>query len=141
MEFSSQYRDSKFHANQILGAPNGATCEKPDFAWAPAKENGGIEFVRVRFPEPVWFPEIGVHETQVLGFVRTIILWDAEGKRTEYDVEDPLVGKKCHGTSRFRFDEYTKPVNEISVVLDTKAVRGWNEIDAISLSGKVLEVK
>ena len=142
VDFSSQYNKADWFATQALGKPDMSSCKKAQFAWAPSKENEGIEFLRVRFAEPVWFPEIGVHETQILGFVRKIILWDAEGKGAEYDVQDSLAGdEKCRGTSRFRIDEHTKPVNEISVVLDTKAVRGWNEIDAISLSGKVLEVK
>ena len=142
VNFSSQYHKADFHATQVLGKPNMPSCKKASFAWAPSKENNGIEFIRVRFSESVWFPEIGVHETQKLGFVRKIVLWDAEGQGTEYDVQDPLAGEeKCRGTARFRIDEHTKPVNEVSVVLDTKAVSGWNEIDAISLTGSVLAVK
>ena len=93
--------------------------------------------MRVRFAKAVWFPTIGVHETLGVGTVRKIVLWDADGNGTEYDVQDPL--RNCPGVAQFQFDGYTKPVNELTVVLDTKAVSGWNEIDAISLSGKVLE--
>ena len=105
----------------------------------PVSDNSGSEFVRVRFAKSVWFPEIGVHENLNVGAIRKIILWDAEGNGTEYGVQDPLT--KCPGIAKFQFDKYTKPVNELTVVLDTRTVRGNIQIDAISLSGKVLEVK
>ena len=139
VDFSSQYGDTDWAASQVLGKPNTLECGDFKTAWATETENSGHEFVRVRFAQSVWFPEIGVHETLAVGAIRRIILWDAEGNGTEYDVEDPL--SRCPGVAEFQFDKYTKPVNELTVVLDTKAVSGWNEIDAISLSGKVLELK
>ena len=139
VEFSSQYGNSNYAATQVLGEPNVPGCADHGKAWVAKNASAGNEYVRVRFASPVWFPEIGVHENYAVGAIRKIILWDAEGDGTEYDVQDPL--SKCPGVAEFQFDEYTKPVNELTVVLDTKAVSGWNEIDAISLSGKVLEVK
>ena len=139
IDFSSQYGSSDWAATQVLGKPNTAGCADVKTAWAPKRENSGNEFVRVRFAKAVWFPTIGVHENLGVGSVRKIVLWDANGDGTEYTVQDPL--RNCPGVARFQFGEYTKSVNEVTVVLDTKAVSGWNEIDAISLSGKVLEVK
>ena len=139
VEFSSQYADSDYAATQVLGEPDVTSCSDNGRAWAPGDSNAGNEYVRVRFANPVWFPEIGVHENYAVGAIRKIILWDAEGNGTEYDVQDPL--RKCPGVAQFQFDEYTKLVKELTVVLDTKAVSGWNEIDAISLSGKVLGLK
>ena len=139
VEFSSQYGNSDYAAAQVLGEPNVPGCSDHGRAWTTTSANAGKEYVRVRFANPVWFPEIGVHESHSVGAIRKIILWDAEGDGIEYDVQDPL--SKCPGVAEFQFDEYTKPVNELTIVLDTRAVSGWNEIDAISLSGKVLEVK
>ena len=138
VDFSSQYGSQDWAATQVLGEPNTPSCSDARTAWAPGPKNSGNEFVRVRFAKAVLFPTIGVHETLGAGTVRKIVLWDAEGNGTEFDVQDPL--RKCPGVARFQFDEYTKPVNEFTVVLDTRAVSGWNEIDAISLSGNILEV-
>ena len=137
--FSSQYGSPSYGATQVLGQPNTPRCSDAKTAWAPRPKNSGNEFVRVRFAKAVLFPTIGVHETLGAGTVRKIVLWDGEGNGTEFDVQDPL--RECPGVAAFRFDEYAKPVNELTVVLDTRAVSGWNEIDAISLSGKILEVK
>ena len=139
VDFSSQYGSPSWAATQVLGEPNTRGCSDAKTAWAPGPKNSGNEFVRVRFAQAVLFPTIGVHETLGVGTVRKIVLWDAEGNGTEVDVQDSL--RECPGVATFQFDDYTKPVNEFTVVLDTKAVSGWNEIDAISLSGKVPEVK
>ena len=141
VEFSSQYQAQSWAAAQVLGEPNNATCRGTNdtTVWYPLLENAGNEFIRVRFAKAVWFPEIGVHETHTVGFIRQIVLWDEEGSGTEYDVVDPL--EKCPGISRFQFNDHNRPVNEITVVLDTQAVAGWNGVDAISLSGKVLKVE
>ena len=140
VDFSSQYKSSgAYAAVQVLGEPNEESCSDGRQSWVPRHENAGNEFIRVRFDKPVWFPEIGVHEVYAVGAVRKIILWDVDGNGTEYDVQDPVT--KCPGVAKFQFDEYTKSVSELTVELDTKAVSGWNEIDAISITGKVLEVE
>ena len=140
VEFSSQYDGGRYAAAQVLGRPNARGCsDNQSGIWATTTANAGNEHIRVRFARSVWFPEIGVHENNAVGAVRKIILWDAEGNGTEYNVQDPV--SKCPGVAEFQFDEYTKPVNELTVVLDTKAVSGWNVVDAISLSGSVLEVE
>ena len=139
VNFSSQYQSPDYAAIQVLGEPNSRNCSDAKTAWVPRQENSGNEFVRVRFVNAVLFPKIGVHQTLGAGTVRKIILWDTEGNGTEFNVQDPL--RECSGVATFQFDAYTKPVNEITVMLDTSAVSGWNEIDAISLSGKALEVQ
>ena len=139
VDFSSQFGEGDRSAKHILGEPNTSGCRDYWKAWMPISQNPGFEFVRVRFGRSVWFPEIGVHENLNVGAIRKIILWDADGNGTEYDVQDPL--NKCPGIAKFQFDKYTKPVNELTVVLDTRTVQGSIQIDAISLSGRVLEVK
>ena len=140
VDFSSQFRSSReMAAVQVLGEPNAESCSNASRIWVPKHRNTGSEYIRVRFNKPVWFPEIGVYENLGGGAIRKVILWDKGGNGTEYDVQDPV--QECPGVARFHFDEYTKPVNELTVVLDTRAVSGWNEIDAISLTGKVLDVE
>ena len=140
VDFSSQYRNSgPASAEQILGKPNEPECtNKNGKSWVARQSDNGIEFVRVRFARAVWFPEIGVNENYSVGAVRKIILWDKEGDATEYDVQDTT--KRCPGVAKFQFNDYQKPVNDVTVVLDTRTVEGWNHVDAISLTGSVLEV-
>ena len=146
VDFSSQHEHPTRFVRHVLGTPKVTSCERAELQarsnWAPSQKNKGIEYVRVRFAQPVLLPEISVYELFNLGSVRKIILWDIDGKGAEYEVQDPLVGQRqCLGVATFRIDEHTKPVNEVSVVLDTKAVLGWNEMHAISLSGTVLEME
>ena len=70
------------------------------------------------------------------GVVRQIVLWDNQDRKTEYNVKDPVT--TCPGSASFQFNEYGKPVNDVTVVLDTAAARGWNGVDAISLTGWAL---
>ena len=135
--FSSRYGSgADYDATQVLGSPNVQSCDDSAAAWAPATKDAGEEYVRVSFATPVWFPEVGVHENYSVGAVRRIVLWDDEGGSTEYEVQDNL--ETCPGVARFRFEEHHQPVQELTVVLNTKSVPGWNEIDAISLTGTVL---
>ena len=136
VEFSSQYKNSDYAAVQVLGKPTLSSCADNKAAWAPGKKNAGVAFVRVRFPKPVWFPQIGVHESYGVGAVRRIVLWDDDGNDTEFDVQDTVM--TCPDVAKFRFDQHRRPVKDVTVVLDTQSVSGWNEIDAISLTGTVL---
>ena len=142
VEFSSQHGNSDYAATNVLGETNEKSCTtQRTQSWFPERENAGNQFVRVRFDKPVWFPEIGVYVPAFVRSVSKIILYDNEGNGTEQDAEGLGLPKGCPEASRFHFDEYAKPVDELTVVLDTNAVPGWNAIDAISLSGKVLELK
>ena len=50
----------------------------------------------------------------------------------EYPNKD--LTQACPGTAGFRFDDYPKPVSDLTVVLGAKTVTGWNETDAVSLT-------
>ena len=138
VDFSSQYQSSgDYAAAQVLGEPNDSGCGYNVRSWIPKEENKGYEFLRVRFAKPVYFPEIVVYETSSRsGAVRQIVLRDSQGQETDYDVKDPVT--TCPGSARFQFNEHAKPVNDVTVVLDTAAARGWNGVDAISLTGWAL---
>ena len=139
IDFSSEMGSGDRSAKQTLGEPDTSGCSDYWKAWMPGTENPGLESIRVRFAQSVWFPEIGVHENYNVGSIRKIILWDTKGNGTEYDVQDPV--SECPGIAKFKFDKYSRSVNELTVVFDTKTVQGRIQIDAISLSGKVLETK
>ena len=138
VSFSSKNREGDdYSPQQVVGEPNDPGCGHNIRSWLPKEKDKGDEFLRVRFAKPVYFPEIAVFETEnKRGAVRRIILRDNQGRETEYNVKDPVT--TCPGSAHFEFNEYTGPVNDVTVVLDTAAVRGWNGVDAISLRGWAL---
>ena len=138
VSFSSKNREGDdYSPQQVVGEPNDPGCGHNIRSWLPKEKDKGDEFLRVRFAKPVYFPEIAVFETEnKRGAVRQIILRDNQGRETEYNVKDPVT--TCPGSAHFEFNEYTGPVNDVTVVLDTAAVRGWNGVDAISLRGWAL---
>ncbi|MDE0531360.1 MAG: hypothetical protein OXI01_07925, partial [Albidovulum sp.] len=82
-------------------------------------------------------PEIVVHETgnssRSAGFIRKLVLFGQDGKKTTYDVE--YRAEHCPSASRFDFRHHVGAVAEIGVVIDTGHTHSSEGIDAIRLDG------
>ncbi|MEZ4406421.1 MAG: hypothetical protein R3A52_08100 [Polyangiales bacterium] len=132
--FSSEYSSSANAASAVLGAPDvypryGDIRE----AWAPRATDGGEEWIEVRFPYVVNAGSVVWVETLHPGAVRRVdditegspptVLWEGTASGAE-------------GTSAVA--EVTLPsarsIVAVRLVLDTRRVRGWNEVDAIGLA-------
>ncbi|MDE0531362.1 MAG: hypothetical protein OXI01_07935 [Albidovulum sp.] len=142
VEFSSEWEDS---SKYVVGAPQGIQpgdpCENGHY-WYSSKQDGSQEFIRVGFGKPVRFPEIFVHEggthENAAGHVRKLILWDPDGKGTEYPVSDSLKG--CPGAAEFDFRQHPGAVEHVTVVIDLDHVRGhWEAVEAVRLVGTPAE--
>ena len=115
------------------GYHNRCNSDSGGIYWTTEQADRGEEFIRVAYAKPVLLPQINVHELSNIGFVRKLILWDPEGGSTEYQVLDGL--SSCPGTAEFRLYEHTSPVQEVTVMIDTKHKTGHEKITAIKLIG------
>src|SRR5207249_3240558 len=61
--FSSQYGTTNGSAEQALGTPNTYIYYNPSTAWAPAAQNGTLEFLTLGFATPVSSDGVTVRET------------------------------------------------------------------------------
>ena len=139
--FSGQYDSS--YTERVIGPPSEERCGGADTpGWIARRQDRGEQWLRVRFAEPVLFPQVIVYETGTnrnsVGFVREIGLLDSEGERTNYPVRDTLI--ECPGVAEFGLWRHRKPVSEVIVVVDTDHHDdGWEVIDAIALVGTPAE--
>jgi len=130
---SSEYSNARNAAGDALGAPDvfprGGDV---DGAWAPLATDGGYEWITVRFAAPVRAASIVWVETFNPGAVMRVD-----------DLSDPSAPTALWtGTTGSpgvpaAVAEVTLPaprvISAVRVVLDTRRVTGWNELDAIGL--------
>ena len=132
---SSEYvgTNQQHKASQLVGKPNKLPqAESGGTAWRPAQEDGGEEWLKVGFSKPTTIRQVAVAQNFGGGCITKIIAYDSKG--TEYLIFE----RKTSDTSplfRLIFSKQTAfAVAAIKVVLDTKLVGGWNEIDAVGVS-------
>lgn len=134
---SSTYNDAKdqdsWAANQATGAPNVDKYGDDGHAWTTKTEDGGIEWLDLKYPKPVHVEEVRVRESCGSGAVIKVEVFDEQGgAHTVWAGNDPTtelnylivkVPKTAYKTDR------------VKITLATNVVPGWNEIDAAQLVG------
>ena len=118
---------------QAAGAPN--TRDHGDYstAWAPQAQDGGAEWLQLKYAKSVEIGEITIHETYNPGAVsRVSALMPDRSERVIWQgtmsAEDGVIERAIKVPKGIRSDQ-------IRVELDTSRVPGWNEIDAVELVG------
>ncbi|MCO5249355.1 MAG: OmpA family protein [Chitinophagales bacterium] len=80
VNYSSQYDNKNFSANQILGEPNGMPYQERSLvSWTPASRTNEAS-ITVEFPKAVNVQQIGIGENLLAGAISKIVLIDAYGK-------------------------------------------------------------
>lgn len=133
---SSQLSNKEFSASQVLGKPNSLTYGKSMVAWSPASDEGGKEFVKVGFSTPIQIQQIVIMENLNPGSITEIILYDETGKDFSiYKNGKPITTgvPEARLFTHLVAKTYYKVV-ALKLVLQTDAVRGMNQIDAIGIS-------
>lgn len=143
IEYSSQYGDKAFSAKQVLGKPNSLTYGKSMVSWAQSSEEAGKEFIKVGFAVPINVQQVAVMENLNPGAISNIVLYDEKGKDYEvYKNQKPVTT----GIPEARMFRITIPrtsyrVTAVKVVLQSDAVKGMNQIDAIGISGSNVPIE
>ncbi len=150
VNFSSQHDnnvqgDHSFSAQQILGVPNAiGPRDLKRWAWASKNNDGGSEHITVRFSNGVKnVKQIYIAENLNPGAITKIILYDNKGKKkVVYENKNPKPpGLMPYRMFRHTFSPTDFYVKECKVELNTKAVKGKNQIDAIGISDHHGEIK
>lgn len=134
---SSQYGDEDYSATQATGPQDTTTPGDQPTAWAPAGADDGEETLELYYERPVVPQGVAIYESSAPGAIiaveafdletqEWVTLWEGEAAAPEeaYRVFSPELAP-----AEFRTDQ-------IRLVLDTAAVPGWNEIDAVQLFGR-----
>ena len=77
--YSSERGTSSWSAAQATGAPNVSSYGDNTLAWAPASENGTLEYLTLGYAQPLHATGVDVRETWGNGFVTRIDLLDTTG--------------------------------------------------------------
>lgn len=124
----------------ILGSPD-TYPEYGDLqtAWTSKDSDRGMEYISVGFDTAQYVHTIKIYETYNPGSIELVYLRDASNKEwvpvysqdAETDVEDRS------RVFQVKINETDHLVDGLKVVLNTSAVAGWNEIDAVEIIGSV----
>ena len=123
-----------WHHAQTVGPPDVANVgmDSRD-AWAPAREDGGEEWLDVTFATPLRATGVRIHEVCTAGAVAKVTLYDASGTaHVVFQGTDPLSAPDVFHVA---FDLTGYEVQRARITLDTSRSEGWNEIDAVELVG------
>ncbi len=139
-EASSEYGEENYGAVQALGEPD--TLEYGDLstAWASETADGDIEVLLVAFEIPVVPTGIEIYESYSPGAIISIEAYDA-------NIDDFVVlwsGEAEAAAEELRtfspaLEQIEFATDILRITLDSPAVLGWNEIDAVKLIGTPAE--
>ncbi|MBI3193337.1 MAG: hypothetical protein HYZ34_02590, partial [Ignavibacteriae bacterium] len=134
--YSSQYGSSVYAATQALGAPN----VYPSYgingnSWASLTGDGQREYLELAFDNPEPVTSIGIYETYRPGAVDTIYVKNPDTELWEV-VWKSAAGSKGDSARFFlaNFATTSFDVSEIRLAINSPAVSGFNQIDAVVLS-------
>ena len=135
---SSSYNDAQGDAGwspkQATGAPDVDKYSDDGHAWAPKTQDGGIEWLDLKYLKAVHASEVRVRESMGSGAVIRVELFDEAGAaHTIWQGVDPTK-ELNYLILKFKTTDYR--VNRVKVTLATNIIPGWNEIDAVQLVGK-----
>ena len=142
VEYSSQYMSTKYSADQVLGQPNSfPKGGDSKVSWSPKTEDGKLEFIKVKFENPMPVLQVVIYENHHPGSVSAVYLYD------ENDKEYLAAEFKSKSTMRVtRILEVNMPITSynvaaVKVELECKKVEGYNQIDAIAISNSSEKVE
>ncbi|MBX2969465.1 MAG: hypothetical protein KF803_08830 [Cyclobacteriaceae bacterium] len=139
IDFSSQYSSTSWAATKALGEENVyPNHEDNTNAWASYTTDGQREFIVLGFETPQTVHTIEIYETYNPGAIDTVFIrnestgeWRkvySKPARTDLPLESRIFA--------IYFQETTFLADAIRLALNSPAVPGWNEIDAVAIGGQ-----
>jgi hypothetical protein len=130
--FSTQYSADSWSAKRALGAPDVFPAAGDDEnAWASEGADDRAEWLEVGFAQPRSIQAVEIYETFNPGAVGRVELITTTGKRIEVAVDRQQSGESVRRVAPVSCT--SEPIAAVRVHVDSKAVEGWNEIDAIGV--------
>jgi hypothetical protein len=122
---------------QATGEPDTAEFGDIPTAWASRTPDEADEWLLLEYPEPVQPNAVRIYETYNPGAVTKVTAFKLDGEEVVvWQGRDPV---NAEGLAEIPL-ELDFPTARIRIHLDSRAVSGWNEIDAVGLKdadGKV----
>ena len=136
-EVSSEISVKQYSGKQALGEPSAyPSSDYSPTAWSPKKETSGKgEFIQVKFDKPVPIRQVAIVENHNPGAITRVSIFSTGG--LEHEIYSKTPGKVDRDTRLLniilpKITGYK--VRQVRVEMNTKAVEGFNCIDAIGIS-------
>jgi hypothetical protein len=132
---SSEYGAANYSASQATGAPNVRFYGDNAQSWASRLADAPDEWIELTFANPVPAAAVRVRQNFNPGaIVRVDVIDTAGGVQTVFQGTDTNVYPRASiGWLVVKFPTTAQPIERVRLSLDSVAVRGWNEIDAVQL--------
>lgn len=126
---------------QVIGMPDTDGAGDIVTAWASLSTDDQEEWLILHFDRPIEIKLVEIHETYNPGAVVKVTAFNEAGEEMlAWEGEDPTPTTEDRGISIIPVDiEFN--TNRIKVYIDSPAVLGWNEIDAVGIHDKNGDVK
>lgn len=138
LQFSSQYGTEANAASQALGIPDAiGGIHAEDNAWMPKRSDHFVnEYLQVAFPKAIAIQQVVIAQSKNPGAINKIYLIESSGRRHKvYEERNPTPTGETYGVFRLDLEALTPfRVVGLRLELKTKAVPGYNQIDAIGVS-------
>lgn len=141
--FSSEFQDSTmfpgaWSVQQLLGPPDAYPYYdiKSGLVWNPETADDQREFVELGFETPVYASGVMIYETFGAGAVDTVYVRNA-GDGSWHEVWSGYAGA-MHSVSRIfpvMFEQTAFKVDAVRLAINSPAVSGYQEYDAVALAG------
>lgn len=128
---SSQWSDTDWSAARVLGAPDAAPGSDDPNAWASLGADDRVEWIEVGLAQPRRLSAVQVFESYNPGAVSRVELITTSGAHVVAFAGGPMRMGETANMRMFELACTDEPIAAIHVTVDSMAVSGWNELDAI----------
>lgn len=130
---SSQNGKRSWGPEQVEGPPDVTAAGSSSQAWASRTADEQIEWLVCEYAAPVKARAVVVYENAFPGALSKVSAFNSkEDEVIAWEGDDPTPSTKTRGISVIPI-KLTFPVSRIRVTINSPAVSGWNEIDAVGL--------
>lgn len=139
IDFSSQYSSTSWSANRALGKENVYPIYGDRVnAWASSTADEKREHLVLAFDTLQTVRTVEVYETWYPGAIDSLFIRNAETKKWVKIYSKPPVTDLPAEARIFTIyiKETTFLADAIRIAINSPAVEGWNEIDAVAISGQ-----
>ncbi|MGN6417742.1 MAG: T9SS type A sorting domain-containing protein [Pseudobacter sp.] len=134
--WSSQNRATgSWSASNAAGAPNVVGCGDNGSAWASGAADNRREFLELEYSDPAPISRVFIHETYYPGAVDTVYVMNPSSGLWEKVYEGTAAAfPTCPRVFSVAFPLTAFPVSKLRIALNSPAVTGYNEIDAVGVA-------
>lgn len=134
--WSSQNRSTgSWSAGNAAGAPNVVGCGDNGSAWASGAADNRREFLELEYLDPAPISRVLIYETYYPGAVDTVYVMNPSTGLWEKVWEGTAAAfPTCPRVFSVAFPLTAFPVSKVRIALNSPAVSGYNEIDAVGVA-------